>query len=278
MMSTLPQRVEQKYYVAPDAMILALGLVRRNCRWDSQYPEEQINSLYFDTPDLEQHEKSLAGEFAKSKVRIRWYGVDNDPHGSYGRMTEAPSAGGRVPVWLELKERRGFVSTKQRSSVDVSAGALAPDTLGDGIVPVLTLMQAMAGFGFFTTKRLCPVVAVSYWRWRFVEPRTGFRVAFDSRIRSSAVMPGIGRGERGLELPGAVIEVKGPSADTPSCLSKLKEMGSSWTRFSKYSSSLDAHASALGSVSRLWPSGGMHVGPCQGVPTSNRGVATCGSK
>ena len=277
-MTTPPARVERKFFVAPNRMILALALVRRTCRWDEDYPEEQINSLYFDTPDLEQHESSLAGEFVKAKIRIRWYGAEHDPHDSAERTVDVASRDEAVPAWLELKERRGFVSTKQRAAVEVAAGALRPQVLAAGIVSISALTSTMAGFGFFTSKRLCPVIAVSYWRRRFVEPRTGFKIAFDSDVRSSVVMPGIGRGEQGLRLSGAVIEVKGPSAELPARLRELGELGSSWTRFSKYSSSLDAHACDLASVSRLWPSGVVHVEPCTGVPTSNREVATCGSK
>jgi hypothetical protein len=119
----------------------------------------------------------------------------------------------------------------------------------------------MADFGFFARGRLCPVIAISYWRYRFVEPCAGFRVSMDSRIRSSVVMPGIGRGERGLELPGAVVEVKGAIFDLPAALRPLADIGSGWTRYSKYSSSLDAHAASLGSTSRAWPSGVMANDP-----------------
>ncbi len=235
------ERLEQKYFVPPARMSLAMALLRRTCRWDGDYPQEQINSLYFDTRDLEQHQRSLAGEFAKDKIRIRWYGTGVEEE--------------TVPVWLEIKSRRGFVSTKQRVRAEVEASALVFRALSRGIVPLTDLNQTMAGFGFFSPKLLQPVIAISYWRERFVEPRTGLRVALDSRIRSSAVMPGIGRGERDLELSGAVIEVKGPSVDLPHCLRQVAELGSSWTRYSKYSSSLEAHAGELGSVSRLWPSG-----------------------
>ena len=271
-MTTLPERVEQKFFVPPNRMALALALIRRTCRFDQHYPQEQINSLYFDTPDLEQHERSLAGEFAKAKIRIRWYGTEHDCHHlAVGKGHMAPSHEA-VPVWLELKERSGFTSTKQRTAVDVPAGALHSHALATGIVPTSDLTSTMAGFGFFAAKRLCPVIAISYWRSRFVEPRTGFHIAFDSDIRSSAVMPGIGRGERGLRLSGAVVEVKGPSAELPGSLRELRELGSSWTRFSKYSSSLTAHAGELASVSRLWPSGVVHVEGCTLVPTSNREV------
>jgi hypothetical protein len=105
------------------------------------------------------------------------------------------------------------------------------------------------------------VIAISYWRYRFVEPETGFRISIDSNIRSSMVMPGIGRGERALELPGAVVEVKGSRFEVPRSLRPVAEIGSSWTRYSKYSSSIDGHESASGSASRLWPNGMMEAEP-----------------
>ncbi len=261
------ERVEQKFYLAPKNIPLALALVRRTCRWDAEYPDEQINSLYFDTPDLDFHASSQAGEFSKSKVRIRWYGTECDPHvGKRGEGLESFSPGGMAPVWLELKQRRGFAATKQRRAIEVTLDALRPSRLSTGIVSASTLLTTMAGFGFFSARPLSPAVAISYWRWRFVEPRTGFRVAFDSQIRSSIARLGVGRGERGLRLPGAVVEVKGPSADLPACLLGLGAMGSSWTRFSKYSASIEAHTSESTSVSRLWPSGIVHVESCTAVP------------
>lgn len=276
-MAALPARVEQKFFLAPDRLILALALIRRTCRWDDEYREEQINSLYFDTPQLEQHERSLAGEFAKAKIRIRWYGTENDPQKYFGATADSALRSGCVPVWLELKERRGFASTKQRIRFDVPTVALQPEALAKGIVPLSTLMTTIASFGFFVPQRLCPVIVISYWRRRFVEPRTGFRVAIDSDIRSSVIMSGIGRGERGLRLAGAVAEIKGTSAELPVRLRELGDLGSSWTRFSKYSSSLTAHAGDLAGVSRLWPSGIVHAEQCTGVPKSNREVATCGN-
>ncbi|MFH0915181.1 MAG: VTC domain-containing protein, partial [bacterium] len=106
---SLRERVEQKYFVAPSKAGWALALLRTTCRWDDQYPAEQINSLYFDTPHLDQHERSLAGEFGKDKVRIRWYGDEHDPHRTSSRPERppAPPASPRVQVWLELKSRRG---------------------------------------------------------------------------------------------------------------------------------------------------------------------------
>ncbi|MBN1630824.1 MAG: VTC domain-containing protein, partial [Thermoleophilia bacterium] len=251
-LAPLRERVEQKYFVPPGRQMAAFALLRRTCRAEAVYPVGQVNSLYFDTPDLDQHERSLSGEHAKDKVRIRWYGEEHDPHrtratggvdAAAARRLSGPAGGCQdtVEVWLELKSRRGFASTKQRLALPVLAPALAFPVLGRGVVSSTTLTRTMAGFGFIPGGPLRPVVAISYWRYRFVEPETGFRISIDSHIRSSLIMPGLGRGEREVELPGAVVEVKGPFFHLPRALRPVADIGTSWTRYSKYSSSLEAH-------------------------------------
>ncbi len=278
----LRERVEQKFFIRPDRMDLAMSLLFRVCRRDPEFPDGQVNSLYFDTYDLDEHLRSDAGDSDKDKIRIRWYGEEFDPHrraaaggADPGRIgaEAAPSGTGTgntgtaavpetIRVWLERKTRRGFASTKQRVAVPVPTSALDHSVLSRGIVAPGLLVSTMAGFGFFPPKaRFCPVIAISYSRYRFVEPVTGFRISIDWRIRSSMVMPGLGRGERGLGLPGAIVEVKGSRFDMPPALRALAEIGSSWTRYSKYSSSIDAHAADLGSVSRTWPTGVMEREP-----------------
>jgi hypothetical protein len=257
----LRERVEQKYFITPRRTGLALALLRRACRPDPDFPVGQVNSLYFDSLDLDQHKRSDSGEFSKDKIRIRWYGEDLDPHKTALDGAPGPAYDGTARVWLELKSRRGFASTKQRTTMDVAASALAFNALKNGIVPASVLEETMAGFGFFAFGPLRPVVTISYWRLRFVEPRSGFRISIDSRIRSSMVIPGVGIGERGLELPGMIVEVKGPRFEVPVSLHPLLEIGSSWTRYSKYSSSIDGHGEPRGTVSRLWPTGTLEEQP-----------------
>jgi len=244
----LPVRMEQKFFVAPRNMGLAQALLLRTCRVDPVYPVGQVNSVYFDTIDLDQHERSLEGDLVKDKVRIRWYGEERD-------------FGDRVKVWLELKSRVGFGSTKQRVSGSVPRARLALPALARGIVPPTILLQTMAGFGFFPPGPIRPVIVISYSRRRFVEPRTGYRLSIDSRIRSSLLIPGREFGERGLELPGGLVEVKCPTFQLPPSLLELAAIGSSWSRFSKYSACLEGHAADRGTVSRLWPSGSMEEEP-----------------
>ena len=238
------QRIERKFFVKPRDIGFAHALLRQVCRPDSEYPVGQINSLYFDTADLDQHERSASGEYRKDKVRIRWYGENN-------AMPQM------APVFLELKSRRGFASSKRRDKFPVSRDKLEPDQLGAGIIDRTVLTNTIAGFGHFPSSPLRPIITISYLRYRFTEMLSGFRVSLDHNIRSTFVAREFGYGEKELPLIGGVIEVKGSSMELPGTLRKIKLLNTDWSRFSKYSHCIDTHLTDLGTVGRLWPSGRM---------------------
>jgi len=240
--NTLPQRFERKYYLAPAQVGFAYGLLRQICPPASEYPSEQINSLYFDTPDLDQHERSSSGDYRKDKVRIRWYGKDEKLRGMQ-------------TIFLELKSRRGFASTKQRLILQAPAENLFLENLGKGIVPKILLMDTLSRFGYFPSQPLLPVIKISYWRYRYSEMMSEQRVSLDFHINSTMVMPGPGNGEKDLELPGGVIEIKGMSMELPEALRRVRILDTDWTRFSKYSACIEAHTEKPGSVGRSSPSG-----------------------
>ncbi|MFA5316311.1 MAG: VTC domain-containing protein [Dehalococcoidales bacterium] len=240
----LPKRFERKYYLAPGKVGLAYGLLQHICLSASEYPSEQINSLYFDTADLDQYERSSSGDFQKDKVRIRWYGEDKD-------MNEVQT------IFIEVKSRQGFTGTKQRLKLLVPAKDLAIDNLTKGIVPKTMLVDTLARFGYFLSEMLQPVIKISYWRYRFSEIMTGQRGSLDCHIRSTMVMQGPGNGEKELELPGAVIEIKGQIMELPATLKRARMLDTDWTMFSKYSACINAHTERPGTVGRLSPLGRM---------------------
>jgi hypothetical protein len=219
-------------------------LLRQVCRPDKEYPRDLVHSLYFDTFDLDQYERSASGDFRKEKVRIRWYGDNIDSQGE-------------IPVFIELKSRQGFASSKQRRRLLVPAPQLETSQLVKGIVSKTTLIETMAGFGHFPDKPLEPIILITYQRYRFNEILTGIRVSFDHDIRAMVIAPELGRptlaGE--ITLPGGVIEVKGPTLEMPATLRRMKLMDVDWSRFSKYGSCLDVYFDAPGSVARSSPSG-----------------------
>jgi len=186
--------------------------------------------------------RSVSGDLCRDKVRIRWYG---DGNGAAGTRT----------VYLELKRKRGLLGSKLRSCLSVPVDALAAPNLARGILPRPLLDETLASFGYFPGASLWPVIRISYKRCRFVDPISGQRVSLDSHVRSTSLMPTVGNGEKELELPGAIIEIKGSSTDVPVSLKALGMLGVDWSRFSKYSSCIEAHQETAGSVGRLSPSG-----------------------
>jgi hypothetical protein len=222
------QRFERKFAVPAADIGFAYTLLRQICRPDREYPKDYVRSLYFDTADLDQYEKSAAGDFMKKKVRIRWYDSDAEEQGE-------------KPVWLELKSREGFASSKERRKFTVPPLFLKPANLNRGVLDKTTIMQTLATFGYFPEKPIKPIILISYRRYRFSEMQTGVRVCLDSDIRASVVAPELGRHGHEVRLEGGVIEVKGPSIELPVTLRYMRILDVDWSRFSKYGGCLDAH-------------------------------------
>jgi hypothetical protein len=235
-------RFERKFSILPRNIGFALAFLRQICRPDREYPKDRVTSLYFDSADLDEYIRSASGEFRKNKVRIRWYGTVR------WRI-------GMTSVYLELKSREGFASSKQREKLTVHSENLLPIRLGRGIVDKTTLNNTLAKFGHFTETPLRPVIVISYQRYRFQEIQTGIRVSFDYDISASMIAPELRRHESRISLPGAVIEVKGPTLELPVTLRRMKFLDTDWSRFSKYGYSVDAFLSDPGSVTRFSPSG-----------------------
>jgi len=236
------QRFERKFFVPPEKTAFARSVLSHLCLRDSKYPQGRINSLYFDTPDLDHFQKSDDGSYEREKIRIRWYDSPSDWDGM-------------VPVYLELKCKRGFASRKQRRKILVPAERLKRFRADSTIISRDIMSRTLSEFGYFPEDHLLPVIFIAYERFRFTEILTGTRLSFDWKICSSLTAPGLGYSEASLMLEGGIIEIKGPSMDIPMSLQTLKILGTDWTRFSKYAGCLESQMEKPGSVGRFWPSG-----------------------
>ena len=234
-------RVERKFYLPPGKSDFAYAVLRQVCRNDPEYPAGRVTSLYFDTPDLDSYADSASGEWERRKVRLRWY--------------DEAAGGAAATVFLELKTRRGLSTTKRRRMFGVPAGRLRPDRLAGGVVDRRALVDALAEMGHHAGGRLRPIVAVSYRRRRLVDVLSGVRVSLDSEIASMLVAKDIGGGAFDVRLPGAVVEVKGPDAELPASLRRLRLLDAGWSRYSKYCQCLGAHLFETEAVGGRWPSG-----------------------
>jgi hypothetical protein len=236
------ERFERKFFVPPAKTIFARSLLSHTCLPDGKYPQGTINSLYFDTPDLDHFQKSDDGNYERDKICIRWYDNPGDLKGM-------------VPVYLELKSKKGFVSRKKRRKIFVPAERLKRIQYDDTIVARNVISGTLTEFGYFSKEPLIPVIVVTYRRFRFTEIMTGTRLSFDWRICSTLTNHVLGHTRLNLMLEGGVIEIKSPTVEIPVSLRSLVELGTDWTRFSKYAGCLESQMEKPGSVGCLWPSG-----------------------
>ena len=234
-------RIERKFYLPPGRVDLAYAVLRQVCRTDPDYPEGRVNSLYFDTLDLDSYSASESGDWERHKVRLRWYG-DID-------------ALAASTVFLELKSKRGQSTTKQRRSFIVPAERLHAGRLHKGAIGRRALVDTLTGMGQHDGPRLRPIVVISYRRKRLVDLLSGVRVSLDSEITSTLISKEIGMASFHIRLPGDVLEIKGPYGDLPQSLRRIGLLGTGWSRYSKYCQCLGAHLFETDSVGGRWPSG-----------------------
>jgi hypothetical protein len=235
------ERIERKFFVSPGKVLYVRSLLSHICLPDSKYPKGQINSLYFDTPNLEHYQKSDDGSYERQKIRIRWY--------------DSPDSKEVVPVYLELKSKRGFAGSKKRKKFLIPAEQLKNLRAGNTIINKNIILQTLAEFDYFSDEPLLPVVMISYERLRFAEILTGTRMSLDWKISSfmTDIIPGHSRSVQILK--GAVIEIKGPKVEIPLSLRPLHNVCIDWTRFSKYAGCIESQLEISGSVGQMWPSG-----------------------
>jgi len=212
------------------------------CKRDREFPQNIVTSLYFDTPDLDQFQKSDDGHYEREKIRIRWY-------------DDSVVEGGLIPVYLELKRKRGYLCSKQRKRLLVPQERLSGIQGSDTIINRNVIQETLAEFGYYPDGPLMTIILVTYKRIRFKEILTGARLSFDWGISSSLTAPWLGFGEGSLMLEGGIIELKDPSMAIPASLRSLRSLSTDWSKFSKYAFCLESQIERPGSFGRSWPSG-----------------------
>jgi hypothetical protein len=212
-------RTEKKYALDAPHAGLAMAVIAAHCPPDPHFARATVHSIYFDTLDLQFLTEKIDSTYLKAKVRLRWY----------GDWDFRPDDG---PAFLEAKIKEGGLQRKIRIPVDRSGRELAQLPLGDPWLAALPVLLATRGVGLSASAR--PVFVVSYRRSRFVDPRTGTRIALDQDIhapRHALSCPGAGGSPA---LPWAVIETKGAVSSLPPFLAPLVPMGLRPEAFSKY--------------------------------------------
>lgn len=124
------------------------------------YPERQVNSIYFDTLDLDSFAENLAGISARRKVRLRWYGQSHQ----------------NAAAVFEVKSKRNRLGWKQSQRIgqplDIG-GASWHDLLG------LLRRELSPQLRQFLTEDQTPAVLLSYQREYYQSFDGSTRVTLD---------------------------------------------------------------------------------------------------
>ena len=92
-------RFEMKLVCDPGRLAQARSWLRLHpAAFVKAYPPRVVNSLYFDTGHLRCLDANLAGDAAREKLRLRWYGEGRGP----------------VAAVLELKQKENLLGRKRR--------------------------------------------------------------------------------------------------------------------------------------------------------------------
>ncbi len=189
----------------------------------SAYPTRQVNSLYFDTPQLHSYHGNLAGHSGRQKLRLRWYGE---------RLTQitAPT--------LELKLKENLVGDKKQQKLDCTLDLSQPYAKS---LPIIR-SAAPAEWQPRLAVASQPTLINSYQRSYFTTPDQRVRVTLDygqvAFGQRTAIRPNLNRPLLGQDL--VVIEIKGPPEESDRLEKIINHFPISRSRNSKYVNGMQA--------------------------------------
>jgi hypothetical protein len=129
------------------------------------YPERQVNSIYFDTLDLDSFAENLAGISERRKARLRWYGRSHQ----------------RAAGIFEVKSKRNRLGWKQSQRIEQPLdieGSCWHDLLG------VLRRELSPQLRLFLAEDQVPAVLLSYQREYFQSFDGRIRVTLDRGLRA----------------------------------------------------------------------------------------------
>ena len=197
-----------------------------------------VNSIYYETHNLDCYYEKLDGEKRRFKIRTRWYGeVD--------RNTDLS----KLQVFVEIKHRNNDMNYKDRASVSgvhlpEFAENQEPLTHLGNITSKEQAIEAATIERITGQKPLFPICIVSYYRQPLLcRFNPGLRVTFDTHLRAlgpkSFNQTMHDNGSPVLPPDLCVVEIKFNWAMPLWMIEICREVGLNLRRYSKYAASLE---------------------------------------
>lgn len=205
--SYLGERFEFKYILTQEERIrIESEMPRLGLRKDpfAQASKYIVNSIYYETPRLDDYRDKDGSLLQRKKLRVRMY------QNSWDEPLDV--------VWFEVKKKNNFYIAKNRAPV---GGVTWEEFFGSN--SALVLVRGLAGSSrqhkehlhaflrYFVGGNFCPHIAVRYFRNAYLGDFVSrVRITFDSSIQVSPVLRGVVQERRALPVHygATIMEVK----------------------------------------------------------------------
>lgn len=211
---------ERKFSGHISCLNQAMALLEANCAPDDWFAEGFINSIYFDTPGFSAYWEKANGDNLKTKIRIRWY----------GREEELP---GEVPVFIEVKGRIGSARRKIHCESKAPRGLVASTPFESEELTDFLAANA-AALNLPISREWRPVCRISYRRRRYFDTPSKSRVSIDWDIRADRFNTILFPWAAPVALDSVVCEFKNSGGTPPHWAESLQAAGLRFGSFSKY--------------------------------------------
>jgi SPX domain protein involved in polyphosphate accumulation len=219
MSKTQPEdlRQELKFVIPAEDRHRALHQIRTNdgffCK---QYPDRQVNNIYFDSHDYDAYWDNLSGVSTRRKTRYRWYG-----------SSLVPTAGA-----MEQKFRRNHLNWKQLNKVQESI-ARENDSWFSIRRKLISCLPRELSHHLYENP--VPVLVNRYQRSYFISRESDIRITLDTELtfhKQGNILPNF---TRKVSLSNYIIlEIKFPVRSKDKYLKLMPRFPFPVSRCSKY--------------------------------------------
>ena len=163
-MLTKINRYERKWiYRSNDHLTLINSLIRSNLFFNKQYPNRRVNSIYFDDINYSSIRQNLDGISEKKKIRVRWYGAQNQ----------------LVNPVLEIKNKKGLETRKETHKISELDGLKFPDFKNLDLIKNIVNLQKKS------KNTIHPILTTNYDRQYLVSNNGKVRATVDYNLKST---------------------------------------------------------------------------------------------
>lgn len=228
-------RLEIKYLLPPAAVAGVRIFLQSRFRTRSfNRTVSHVHSVYLDTPSLQRIEHSLAGIPRRNKLRLRWY----------------DSSLPEKQFYLELKEKIGLLSRKERCCLQMASKSFDQDT---DFHPRDIIRIVPENLATTLTSGSSPVVLIHYKREHFQAVQFPMRLTLDyslkcSRVHLLAPFKPIGKG---VSFGCPILEVKTSPQYMDEAHQLLSPLKLRKGRYSKYLQGCRIYGPILGKMAAM---------------------------